>query len=126
MSSIDFLGKAKDAIEKNVELMDYLLLKNQAIELIDFMMAEKATNDEKMENTFIFIEGFLKAIPEAMSIRESFAQIRREGWGERFGFETVQFNDKNIASITDMADFFKKVMVDEYIKKHEIRKLSAA
>lgn len=124
MKVVEDLKNTLNVIQNDEEFMKFSLPRQRIIELISEIMNDNQENIKTKAT--ILINGFCDAIPESLMIRTTLARLRRELWGDLFGFETIKFLQKNKMVINSISEEFRELMVCEYIKKHESKKLLQA
>lgn len=125
MIAVEHLKNTLSAIQNDKEFMEFSAPRQRIIELISAMMLDGNQENIKAKAT-ILITGFCEAIPESLMIRTILARLRRELWGDAFGFATIRFSQKNESGISVISNEFKELMAGEYIKQHKSKQLLKA
>lgn len=116
-----FLREALKVIINNKELSCFTEPQHRVIAQMNWLIDEDIAEDEKLEKASILLDGFCKAMPESLSIRQELAKVRRERWGASFGFDTVKFMINHEVDVNETSKVFKELMMNEYIKQHELK-----
>lgn len=122
MIAAEYLKNTLKAIQNDEEFIEFSEPRRRLIDLISGIIDDN--NQENVKNkATILIAGVCDAIPESLTIRGILVRLRRELWGEAFGFATIKFSQKNESGINLISNEFKELMVGEYLKKHNSKQL---
>jgi hypothetical protein len=122
MIAAEYLKNTLKVIQNDEEFIEFSEPRQRLIDLISEIIDDN--NQENVKNkATILIAGVCDAIPESLMIRSILVRLRRELWGEAFGFATIKFSQKNESGINLISNEFKELMVGEYLKKHNSKQL---